>query len=109
MTIDSAKIITVLDAIESEMRRIGIWSTQASLPEDIVPQAPFGHGQITFEQWIQYVLIPNARGLAESNGPYPSQSQVAAQAAREFSGFDEAEHLSSLLCDFDAIFNSDRC
>ena len=104
MTVEPSQIENALGLIEEEMRRLNLWSSEPSLPDGVVPQAPFGHGQMSFEQWLQFVLIPNARKLASSGGPFPPDSQVAAQAAREFNYHDDFQGLIRTLSDFDTLF-----
>lgn len=58
---------------------------------------------MTFSQWLQFIFFPNVKS-AVGNGKFPSSSQVAAQAVREFDGLDDASNLITILSDFDALF-----
>ena len=87
-----------LDAIESELRRLGFLKGELQQPQ--VVKSAFGYGQISFEQWLGHVFLPNARSAAES-GEIPSVSNVGIAAIRNFDGYDEASELISMLCEFD--------
>ena len=58
---------------------------------------------MTFSQWLQFIFILSVMDSAAS-GKFPSTSQVAVQAMREFDGVPEASHLITLLSGFDAQF-----
>ena len=59
---------------------------------------------MTFEQWLQFVLIPNARKIISEGGPFPSESHVAAQAFRELNGIPDTPGLLQRLRQFDDLF-----
>ncbi|MGP9802482.1 YqcC family protein [Rheinheimera sp. NSM] len=93
-------VLSALDEIEAEMKRIGFWKES---PPDVrvgsYLEAP------SFELWLQCVFMPNARKAAQA-GEYPSSSQVGLMAMREYdyhSCVEEALNLVSLLHDFDKL------
>jgi len=94
-----------IDAIEAEMRRIGLWQEEAPDPERLRFTRAFAGDTMTFEQWLQFIFIARVREIVAARGEFPSRSQVAAQAVREFDGFDEASGLISLLSEFDSQFD----
>lgn len=87
-----------LDAIEAELRRLNFLVGPVDKTEGV--SSAFGYGQMSFEQWLGQVFLPNVR-RAVASGDIPSQSQVGVAAVRNFDGNDQAEELVSLLCDFD--------
>ena len=91
-----------LDAIESELKRIGWWRDEPLPAEMYNFSQAFAMDTMPFQYWLQFILIPRVRGIVESRGDFPRQSNVGAQAIREFDGLDEASELSSLLSDFDS-------
>jgi len=103
-------ILQQLNAIESEMKRIGFWS---STPPDL--QSQLQSGEIKsfldappFELWLQCIFIPNAR-KATQNDTLPDQSQVSLMATRQYnyhSIAEKAQPLLTLLEDFDALINN---
>jgi uncharacterized protein YqcC (DUF446 family) len=87
-----------LDQIEAELRRVNLLDGPAQKIDGV--SSAFGNGQISFEQWLGKVFLPNARTAALS-GAIPTQSQVGVAAFRNFDGYEEMETLIALLCEFD--------
>src|SRR6185295_14632739 len=84
------------DGIEVELKRLGRWCEQP-LPEDrFVNMGAFGSQTMTFEQWIQFVLIPRIRDIIATQADFPNESNLAPYAIRYFDGDLEAEHLHQL-------------
>jgi uncharacterized protein YqcC (DUF446 family) len=97
-----ASLTTLLDAIEAELRRLGYLRELS--PPPIGVTSAFGYGQVSFEQWLGRVFLPNARAAVASND-LPATSQVAVAAFRDFDGVDEADALVGLLGRFDSRIN----
>jgi len=96
-----------LDQIESEMKRIGMWQQQPLAQEQREVKGAFGQGSMSFEQWLQFVFIPNVRALIASRGKFPSSSEVSTQALREWKmwgSMENVDHLLDLLREFDELF-----
>ena len=92
MSPKSSEVLEKLDKIEAEMKRIAFW-------ED-APVKP-----VTFEHWLQFTFLPNARAAA-AKGKYPEKSQVGLMAMRQYdyhSHVPEAQELLNLLSEFDAL------
>jgi len=93
------------DRIEAEMRRVGLWQ-ETPLPDEAYEfEKAFGMDTMTFTQWLQFVFVPRVRELVDSEGEFPSSSQVGVQAFRELDGQPEANGLVILLSEFDALFD----
>lgn len=98
-----SSVLTQLERIEAEMRRIGMWQTHPLEAEQYDFRAAFAMDTMSFSQWLQFIFMPNVRAAARSN-KFPAESHVAAQALREFDTVPEASQLVKLLADFDALF-----
>lgn len=103
MTAGVDQIGAKIGEIEAEMKRIGMWQQAPLDPEKYEFHAAFGMDTMAYSQWLQFVFIPRVHEVIASNGPFPQQSSVGAQAIREFDGYDEASDLVTLLCEFDAL------
>jgi uncharacterized protein YqcC (DUF446 family) len=91
--------------IEAEMKAIGCWSEQA-LPEAAYDfLLTFARDTMSFTQWLQYVLIPRVRQIVADQGDFPARCMVGVQAIREFNGDARASDLTTLLIEFDALFD----
>ena len=92
-----------LDQIEAEMRRIGIWQAEPLRPEQRKFTKAFAMDTMAFSPWLQFIFLPRVREAVAVNS-FPKGSSVGAQAVREFDGQPEAEHLLTLLSEFDELF-----
>ena len=96
-------VLSKLDEIETEMKRINFWSDNP--PAFIVNnylEAP------TFELWLQCIFIPNARE-ATRKSKYPERSQVGLMAMKQYNYHtfvDKAQPVLGLLSQFDKIIDS---
>jgi uncharacterized protein YqcC (DUF446 family) len=102
---DLARLTDLLDRIETEMRRIGIWSKDAPNLFD-----RYDRGELrsfndapTFELWLQCVFLPRAR-RAVAEDSLPPDSEVGVMALRQYdyhSYVPKARELLRLLNEFD--------
>lgn len=91
-------IIKALDAVEKEMKRLGLYEdADSSFPK---VTSAFGYGQISFEQWLSQSFLPKAHAAIQS-GELPNDSQVGVAAMRNFGGDERMDELVSLLGLFD--------
>jgi uncharacterized protein YqcC (DUF446 family) len=100
---DSQVVLSQIAKIEFEMRRVGLWQAEPLQPEQYQFSEAFAMDTMAFPQWLQFIFIPRVEDSA-AGGKFPSSSQVAIQAMREFDGLPEAPRLVTLLSEFDALF-----
>jgi uncharacterized protein YqcC (DUF446 family) len=98
------QVAAKLDAVEAELRKIGRWQTEPLPPEAYQNMGAFGMNTMAFTQWLQFVLLRNARAIVAQRGEFPSSSQVGVIAVREADTDPDLLPLSRMLCDFDALF-----
>jgi uncharacterized protein YqcC (DUF446 family) len=92
--------------IEAELKRLNRWSNEPLPPEYFESMGAFGSNTMTFEQWIQFVLIPRIDEIVISKGVFSSNSQLSRYAVRVFDGDTDADYLSDLLYQLDDLINS---
>lgn len=90
-----------IDAIEAELRRLGLWADEAPGPEAFEGRAAFLADTMAFTTWLQFVFIPRVRAVLGGDGSFPSQSMVGVQAVRELDGYPDSSTLVTLLSEFD--------
>src|SRR5262245_60964228 len=100
---DPAAVSVCADQIEAELQRVGVWRAGPLPPERMNFTQAFGADTMAFTEWLQFVFLPAVRE-AVAVGHFPRSSQVGTYAVREFDGWTEGERLTSLLCEFDAMF-----
>lgn len=103
-----SKVERKISGIEAEMKRIGYWSLEPPPDEAYSFQKAFAMDTMAFSQWLQFIFIPRVRSIIELKGDFPSESMVAAQAAREFEGDENASDLVTLLSEFDGLFRKSK-
>jgi len=75
-----AELADHLLAIERALRVAGLWSSEPPSPQALASEQPFCIDTLTFEQWLQWVLLPRMKVLLEKNLPLPSASGVTEMA-----------------------------
>jgi uncharacterized protein YqcC (DUF446 family) len=93
-----------LAAVKQKMRDAGVWETPRPPDQAFEDMGAFGMKTMAFTAWLRWVFVPNVERLIESGGPFPSSSQVSAQAAREGDTDEVVESLVPALRDFDGLF-----
>lgn len=66
-----------LDAIENEMRMLGLWGVEVPLPSAFESDTPFFLDTMALHEWMQWVFVARFRALLEGGFPLPSQCAVA--------------------------------
>lgn len=93
--------------IERELRLLGCWQEQAPSPEALASQEPFCVDTLSFQEWLQWVLLPRMKQLIEAGAPLPAASSIAAMAEEVFrSQVLEVEALMLALKEFDRLLSA---
>ena len=85
--------------LQTELEKLDLWTNgNLNRPKDL---GAFGSPTLSFEQWLQVVLVPAlASGESEQ---MPKKSQLAIAAIRNLDGVPNAEHLIQLLSQIDQL------
>ena len=99
----------VLEEIEAELRLLGCWSGQPPDEQAFTSSMPFFADRMSFEEWLQWVLVARFRALIDGALPLPERCQIApmAEEALKLPGQD-LSHLLGLLHELDALFTDDQ-
>ncbi|MFK7828187.1 MAG: YqcC family protein [Congregibacter sp.] len=79
-------VASALIDIESELRQLSLWETQAPGPEALASTQPFAIDTLTLPQWLQFVFLPTMYYLIESEQPLPGHCGIAPMAEEYFRG-----------------------
>jgi len=93
----------LIDEIEAEMKRSGLWQNEPLKPEQLNFRKAFAMDTMAFSQWLQFIFVPRVHEAIAANR-FPSSSSVGGQAVREFDTVPNASRLTTLLSEFDALF-----
>jgi uncharacterized protein YqcC (DUF446 family) len=96
------------EAIEAELKSLGRWDSQPLSPQKFENIGAFGSNTMTFEQWIQFVLIPRIQSIVKDRDGFPDESMLAPYAIRYFDGDPDADKIHQLLYELDAMINGEE-
>lgn len=99
-------VLAKANEIEAELKRLNRWSENTLPQEKFENMGAFGNGTMSFEQWIQFVLIDTIREIVREQADFPSESNVGVYAVREFDTDPEANNLTRLLSELDDLINT---
>lgn len=91
--------------IETELKKLSRWDSHPLSPEKFENMGAFGSNTMTFEQWLQFILLPRIQEIVREHGEFPDSSELAPYAIRYFDGDPQADGLHQLLYDLDALIN----
>ncbi len=86
-------------AIETEMRRLGLWNDNLKVLDGSL-HAAFGCEHLSFEEWLQGVFLPTFR-RAGTIRTFPAATDLATAALRNFDGIEGVEQLLRLFAQVD--------
>src|SRR5688572_4673308 len=91
--------------IEAELKRLNRWSISPLPPDKFEDMGAFGGNTMSFEQWLQFVLIPRIQEIVDQKEDFPRESMLAPYAIRYFNGDMGVDDLQQLLYDLDLLIN----
>ena len=101
----SSEIRELLQNLEVELRQLGLWDDQAIIPPDanLSEYAPFGGRRLSFERWLQLILIPSVSRCLAGEEELPTHSQLGVAAVRNFDGQARCDRIVDLLSELDDV------
>ncbi|BFM17851.1 YqcC family protein [Maricurvus nonylphenolicus] len=74
----------VLQALEQDLKTLGLWEVEAPPAEHLASQQPFCIDTLTFSQWLQFVFLNRMQALVDEQLPLPAQCGIAPMAEEYF-------------------------
>ncbi len=103
------QLADLLLAMEAEMRRVRLWEQTAPPAAASTSLVPFCYDTLRFEQWLQWVLLPKMKEVAETDTGWPTRSDIFPVAELTFNEYGvDAGYLLVLLKQFDNFINRSR-
>jgi uncharacterized protein YqcC (DUF446 family) len=93
----------LIAALEQELHRLERWSAEPLPASAFENMGAFGANTMTFEQWLQFVLMPRLREIIAERGEFPQGSMLASYAVRALDGDADSENLQALLRGIDDL------
>jgi uncharacterized protein YqcC (DUF446 family) len=91
--------------VSNELRRLNRWQLIALSSDKFEDMGAFGSNTMTFEQWIQFVLVPRIDDIVFNRAELPADSMLAAYAVRVFDGDPDTSNLIGFLNGIDDLIN----
>lgn len=105
MTEQHQLILAKTNEIEAELKRLNRWDEKPLPQEKFENMGAFGSETMSFEQWIQFMLIDRIKEIVKEEDAFPSESNVGVYAIRVFDTDPEAGMLIQLLSELDELIN----
>src|SRR6187401_2008234 len=96
---------SITNEIEAELKRLGRWMETPLDDEFFINMGAFGSNTMSFEQWLQFVLIPRLEKIVEEKSEFPTESNLATYSIRYFDGDNNAASLQNILYSLDQLIN----
>ena len=99
----------LLALMELELKGLNLWQDTPPSVEALSSREPFCCDTLSFEQWLQFVLIPRMGALIAGNHPLPTNIAVAPMAGEAFKPLgDKAHGLITYIAQFDALLSGGK-
>lgn len=69
-----------LDAVETELKSLGLWQAAPPVGNGLTSRAPFCHDTLSLPQWLQWIFLPGMRALLEGGHTLPETCDIAPYA-----------------------------
>ncbi len=100
------KIQCCLICIETELRQLQMWQSEAPPSKALSSTQPFCIDTLNFPQWLQFIFLPRLQQLIELNLPLPQGCAVAPMAEEYFKALPvEASPLLQSLRRVDSLLS----
>jgi uncharacterized protein YqcC (DUF446 family) len=99
--------VILLKAIETELKQLSLWQLSYPSAAALSSQQPFCCDTLSFEQWLQFIMLPRMQALIDGNHPLPTKIAIAPMAQESFKGLGlKANPLINTISDFDSLLSS---
>ena len=98
--------MSLLNAVEGQLKQLSMWQVDYPSAQALSSQQPFCCDTLSFEQWLQFILIPRMTTLIEGNHPLPGEISIAPMAEEAFKHLGiKASPLIKCINDFDKLLS----
>lgn len=98
----------LLQSLEAELRAQGRWDEQPPPAESLRSSEPFAVDCLSFDQWLQWILLPRMHELLRRQLPLPPVCAIQPMAEEVYGEQDPAARISRLVGEIDALLTGHR-
>ena len=96
----------LLGELTAELQRLERWQADHPGSEALASELPFCVDTLSFDQWLQFVLIPRMEQLVLLQAPLPTSVSLYPMASEVYKeGLAEVEALLRLIARFDLLLS----
>lgn len=105
----SSAVVPLLKQLETELRRLGLWSGQPPSPEAMASVMPFMYDTLKPYEWLQWVFIPRTQALIDAKAKLPNNSHIHPLMEHYFSRRDDinSQTLLTIVLAIDTTLNTE--
>jgi uncharacterized protein YqcC (DUF446 family) len=94
----------LLNAVEAELRCQGRWDASRPPANALASNQPFAVDFLTFDQWLQWILLPRLRELLATDAPLPTDCAIQPMAEEVYAEqAPDAQRLVALIGRIDRL------
>jgi uncharacterized protein YqcC (DUF446 family) len=96
----------LLRLLEEELRAQDRWDTFPPDAEALRSTVPFAADVLSFDQWLQWILLPRIQALLDLGGALPTRCAIQPMAEEVYADNDlPAQRIVGLLAELDRVLN----
>lgn len=88
MTVHRTEILSLMNGLEGELRRLDLWESRPPPPRALMSEQPFCFDTLSLTQWLQWIFIARMRDLIANDAPLPTACDIHPLADHVFAGLD---------------------
>lgn len=103
-------MLSLLQALETELRQQKLWSAAPPAPEALASVMPFMYDTLKVHEWLQWIFIPRTRALIDARARLPGNCNIHPLAEHYLARRDDidSQELLALILRIDEAMNAPR-
>lgn len=99
----------LLQSLEKELRKQGRWEETPPPPEALESTEPFAVDTLSFDQWLQWVMLPRMHELLLRQLPLPANCAIRPMAEEVYGQHEPAcARIVRIIGEIDALLTENR-
>ena len=98
------QLIHLLTTLEAELRAQGRWDDEPPSETALQSKQPFAFDTLSFDQWLQWIMLPRMHELLSLQMPLPSSCSIAPMAEEVYGRDDSGgARIILIIADIDLL------
>ncbi len=100
------RVSELLDLLQDGLINANCWQDEMPSQHALNSKQPFCVDTLSFEQWLQFILIPRLRLMIAQHQPLPSNVKIAPMAEHVLSNRTDGAKIITLIASLDKELQS---